>query len=308
MEIKKFLHAVNLRQLNESLNAPNVMKGLTWSHFIRPHRVGYGRNGVSQMIHFIESKMDLESVRLERGFGPDSTYLHFYAKTRVRPAQCGSGEDVEDGYRVTFRNSKGKLDTCSVYPGGSNDRAHELLKVLNPYIEKTVAEEAASEKSEDDPQIIKLHTDEQEADNLRERRQELVKHLMWRVCRDTDSDNGLKAFNEAYGVEVTEVFHYNFHLAIHVKFATVKRGRIELGYRTNGTYNSLPGTLTLQFKTVKDTWRAPALFEVKSLSDMGVEFPGYYSHSDRETIDPAQAAQVSKFARAFKRKAGESKF
>jgi hypothetical protein len=65
---------------------------------------------------------------------------------------------------------------------------------------------------------------------------------------------------------------------------------IEIGWTKSNTYNSLPETLKISL--VKD-------IRSVTLSELGIEGAGYYSHDDRMTVRADQVEEVKAFNKRF---------
>lgn len=181
-----------------------------------------------------------------------------------------------DGVRVLIQE---RIGTCS------SDRLYLRLK-----IEKKYHDVFTFEGEDELPYVLK---------NVSNEKQRELKYILSHSYKEKE----LNVLLQSEGIEVLEYFR--FSIAIHQKlphhggdvlqpvFIKERKNSLELGWISNGTYNSLPNTVkvtkTKEIKTVK-------------LQDIGAETVGYYDHHYRCVIPVEQRAAAESFAKKFIKK------
>lgn len=283
------------KELNTDIGGWNdyELKAEYTGFFDGVHGVGAGRNRVGTLLDFHTKIIEADGIHIESSH--DTSIIDVYIKSAVK---SGHGFGRYEPTLFVYKGKDGKRRDFSLIK--SWDREDGDVKSLKSAFGYDISEkypekferfiERETEDSEDN--VSSLHNAAVERDDYSLRR-EFTENFYKGIVYHLEYNNyeSIKELFSDFGFKLYTVFKYTKQLSFSPDY--VKHNgttELEFGWTSTQTYNSLP--YVLKFSKVKD-------IKTKSLSELGIEGRGYYSHDDRMTIRPEQVRAAKKFMNTF---------
>lgn len=270
--ISKQLYRTNLNRIARSLNdwkskrqhwdRPGRLLIAELTKFEECHAVGYGRNGAGTLVDLRTSLFEVESIQLDRFQNTD--LISLYLNVRITVGQscrstrvCIQLKDRRD--RITEIH----LPIRWVTEEEKRDLIGQFQSLFGYKLFGDLTEGVYG----------KIIDDIYYQEKLSEEFLELLEKTDYRCYRS---------------------FEYTHKYSFTPEYITENNHCLEIGWKTNETYNSLPCRIRITRKLGK-------LNTVK-LSDLGIEGRGYYDHTDNFQILPEIQEKAIRFNQEFNRR------
>lgn len=285
MNVLKFFNGTFLNQLNKKLREFKAKDDWKSVRNILVHRTSFeqmdrlspGRNSVSDVVQLITKTTDAESIYFDKNH---SGFTSLYIQSNTRPAHTFGSQD--QAMLVVYRDTKGRRNSLELA------RAWDSEDVKVDQIASLLERAHITKLKPCSPGWYASRA------RFKTRLQTEIQHNS-RIGRNGELSPILLKMFERAGLKVVECVPFTEKIWAYnnVKYVKMSAKRIELGFLDITTYNTLPSTIVIELRSSET--------KLISLSDLGVEKPGYYSHSDKMKIKPEHVAQISAFQNRFKR-------
>lgn len=256
------------------------------------HRVNRGRNGVSELVELQTIVTEASGIHFETN--PRSSLLEIYINSRVE-SEHGFGRK-DRGVLIKVRDAKGKYHKLNVYPSHYETELNGLRALFGYEVGSAFDPEDFKrfrESNTDDVLTIAGTKPELTSNEVRDLQRKYTDTFYYAMASELErgDQQSLEKLCEFLNFRLVTVFKFVQRYWVSPQFVNVTSSSIEIGWKTNQTYNSLPVVLKVS--------KAREIRTVK-LADLGIEDAGYYSHNDNMQVLPEQVDAAKRFASRFK--------
>jgi hypothetical protein len=293
MNLKKIVK--ELTEYAETRNYKNEgFIKLELTGFMPSHKVGYGRNGVSELLELKTTIIEADGILIE----PPSKYGTFclFVNSPIKIEHNFNG--ATKGTFIKIKTSESKYKSFAIQQG--EDRYKNVydhldkpdFTKLNTF--KDEFNEFCTKKLSQFNNITHIEDlidGNERSPNERELTDEFNLKQIENVVRYKFNKPELTEFLEFFNIKLLQFFTFTDKFYINPEYINETKSGFEIGWMSKETYNSLPWTLKVE--------KCNKIDQVK-LKDIEIEQAGYYSHDDRMTILSEQVDAAKAFNKRFK--------